>query len=89
MLLLIVAPEDYNAVTTTLTFDPDTSRNCVDFTGFEDGIVEPDENFTVSLTSGDDVVLTPDTAVVTIVEGVGKQLHARMVILCKVVKQTS
>ena len=48
------------------------TRRCVDFTGFEDGIVEPNENFTVTLTSGDEVDLTPDVAVVTIVEGVGK-----------------
>lgn len=50
------------------------STQCVNFTGREDGIVEPNENFTVNLTPrpGDDVVLDPSTAVVTIVEGVGK-----------------
>ena len=65
-ILLIAAPGDYNTVTITLTFDPDTSRNCVNFTGFEDGISEPDENFTVSLTGGNDVVFNPDMAVITI-----------------------
>ena len=49
------------------------TRQCVDFTGVEDGIVEPNENFTVTLTSDDEVDLTPDVAVVTIVEGVGEE----------------
>jgi hypothetical protein len=49
------------------------TRQCVEFTGKEDGIVESNENFTVTLTSGgDEVELNPDVAVVTIVEGVGK-----------------
>ena len=73
MYLLLTAPGDYNAVSRILTFSPSMSRQCVDFTGREDGIVEPNENFTVTLTTtGDDVVLDPDVAVVTIVEGVGK-----------------
>ena len=53
------------------------TRQCVEFTGIEDGIVEPNENFTVTLTSNDDVNLNPDVAVVTIVEGIGKRkLHS-------------
>ena len=56
----------------TLTFSPSMTRHCVEFTGKEDGIVEPNENFTVTLTSNDEVDLNPDVAVVTIVEGVGK-----------------
>ena len=67
------APGDYNTVTTTLTFDEQTSRNCVNFTGFEDNVVEPNENFTVILTNGDDVILIPDIAIVTIEEGEGKR----------------
>ena len=56
----------------TLIFSPSMTRHCVQFTGKEDGIVEPNENFTVTLTSNDEVDLNPDVAVVTIVEGVGK-----------------
>ena len=56
------------------------TRQCVDFTGVEDGIVEPNENFTVTLTSDDEVDLTPDVAVVTIVEGVGKVKKKRFII---------
>ena len=68
------APGDYNSVMTTLTFDENTERNCVDFTGFEDDVVDPNENFTVVLTGGDDVILMPDTAVVTIVDQIRKGL---------------
>ncbi len=69
----LVAPGDYDSLTTTLIFNPSMTRQCVEFTGKEDGIVESNENFTVTLTSGgDEVELNPDVAVVTIVEGVGK-----------------
>ena len=55
-----------------MTFDEDTNRNCVTFTGAEDNVVDPNENFTVILTSTDDVNLRPDTAVVTIVDQICK-----------------
>ena len=74
----LVAPGDYDSVTELLTFSPSMTRQCVEFTGKEDGIVEPNENFTVTLTSGDEVDLNPDVAVVTIVEGVGKQKLQRI-----------
>ena len=48
------------------------TRQCVEFTINEDFIIEPEENFTITLTSGDDVVLNPDVAVVTIVDGIGR-----------------
>ena len=66
--LFHAAPGDYKAVNRTLTFTPNTKRQCVNFTGLEDGINdESDENFTVTLTRGrDNVVLDPDMAVVTI-----------------------
>ena len=69
--IIIIAPGDYTPVATTLTFTPEMTRQCIEFTGREDDIVEPNENFTVTLTSEDDVVLTPDVAVVTIVEEFG------------------
>jgi hypothetical protein len=53
------------------------TKQCVEFTGKEDDIVESNENFTVTLTSGDEVELNPDVAVVTIVEGVGKAKVAK------------
>lgn len=64
--LFTTAQEDYNAVATTLTFATDTHKNCVNFTIYEDGIVELDENFSVILSSQDDVRLDPDVTVVTI-----------------------
>ena len=43
------------------------TSQCVDFTGLEDGNNnELDENFTVSLTSSDNVNLNLDMAVITI-----------------------
>ena len=43
------------------------TSQCVDFTSLEDGINdESEENFTVSLTSTDDVKLNPGMAVITI-----------------------
>ena len=66
------ASEDYNAITTELTFDGSNSRRCVEFTAFEDDVVDPNETFTVTLTGGNDVNLTPDTAIVTITDDVGK-----------------
>ena len=66
------APVDYNAISVELTFDESNSRRCVAFIAFEDDVVDPDETFTVTLTSGDDVNLTPDTAIVTIVDDVRK-----------------
>lgn len=74
---VFTAPEDYNAVTETLTFDQDNSRNCVEFTGFEDDVVDPNENFTVILTGGDDVTLIPDTAIVIILDQIRKTLLNR------------
>ena len=64
-------------MTEPLTFSPSLTRQCVEFTGKEDGIVEPNENFTVTLTSDDEVDLNPDVAVITIVEGVGKSKIAK------------
>ena len=75
------APGDYNAVSTVLIFDEDTSTNCVTFTGVEDNVVDPNENFTVVLTSQDDVILMPNMAVVTIVDQICKITY--MAAYCK------
>ena len=72
-IVIYAAPGDYNQITTTLIFDEDNSRRCVEFTGMEDDVVDPNENFTVILTGGDDVILVPDTTVVVIVDQIRKK----------------
>ena len=55
-----------------LIFDEDNSKRCVEFTGMEDDVDDPNENFTVILTGGESVILLPDTAVVVIVDQIRK-----------------
>ena len=48
------------------TFGPGSTRQCVGITVQEDGVVEGEEDFILTLNSTDDVVLVPDTATVVI-----------------------
>ena len=73
-MFISVAPADYNAITTVLTFSPSILRQCVNFTLPDDEIVEGQERFTVIIDSTDNVTLTPDIAVVEIEEGESKSL---------------
>ena len=60
---------DYTAVTTELTFDPDNSRGCVSIGLVNDSLLEPSEEFEVSLTTDEEqVTVDPDRAVVTILD---------------------
>ena len=60
---------DYTAVTTELTFDPDNSRGCVSIGLVDDSLLEPSEEFEVSLTTDEEqVTVDPDRAVVTILD---------------------
>lgn len=70
--LLLIAPADYNAIMTTLTFSPGVDRQCVNVTLPDDGIVEGEETFNVTLTSNDSILLVPETAMVVIEESSSK-----------------
>ena len=60
---------DYTAVTTELIFDPDNSRRCVSIGLVDDSLLEPSEEFEVSLTTDEEqVTVDPDRAVVTILD---------------------
>ena len=60
---------DYTALTTELTFDPDNSRRCVSIGLVDDSLLEPSEEFEVSLTTDEEqVTVDPDRAVVTILD---------------------
>lgn len=63
------APEDYDAISAELTFSASTTRICRNVSSVEDTIPESDEDFILSLTTTDgDVILTPDEAIVTIMD---------------------
>ena len=61
-------PHDFSAITTELTFDPNTSMVCTNISVRDDKIAENSENFTVMLSGSDSGVnfVSPTTAVVTI-----------------------
>ena len=68
----VAAPFDYNSVNTMLTFDPVTSRQCVQVSVAGDLIVETVEKFNVTISSTDDIILSPDVATVEIDEQTSK-----------------
>ena len=61
--MLATEPDDYTAITDMeLTFTADDVINtalCVNVTIVDDSIVEPEQSFTVSLTSNDPVQFVP------------------------------
>jgi hypothetical protein len=60
---------DYTAVTAELTFDPDRSRECVSIVLVDDSLLEPTEEFQVSLTTDEEqVIISPKRAVVSILD---------------------
>ena len=63
------AGEDYVATMTTVTFDPGEKMKEVGVTLLDDVILEGTEDFWVTVSSEEvDIVLTPRTAVMNIVE---------------------
>ena len=63
------AGEDYVATMTTVTFDPGERMKEVGVTLLDDVVLEGTEDFRVTLSSEEvDIVLTPGTAVVNILE---------------------
>ena len=60
---------DYTAITAELTFDPDNSRGCVSIELVDDSLLEPTEEFQVSLTTDEEqVIVSPERAVVSILD---------------------
>ena len=58
-LLLVSADSDYTTLMNyPFQFSPDVYTDCVNITILEDEIVEPDQSFTVSLSSNDPVSFT-------------------------------
>ena len=63
---------DYNPVSQVLTFDASTSRVCFITDTNEDGLLEDDETYLLSLTSNEPgLTLNPADATVTIVDNDG------------------
>ena len=70
------APGDYTTLVTELTFTADDgigSVQCVNVTIIDDEILEPDQSFTVSLSSSDPVVFGIDQASIVIGDNDGKK----------------
>ena len=75
-LVLPTAPTDYTGVTQPLMFDSGVGRVCFDVPTTGDSISEDTETFRVSIISVTDSlvsVVTPDSAVVRIIEEDGEQ----------------
>ena len=62
-----MAGSDYSSESESLSFSASTTRQCVDITILADGLVEPDESFSINLVDpSPDVVLDVSMATVTI-----------------------
>ena len=67
--LLPTAPADFTEVTAVWTFSDTVSEQNVSVSTAEDDILEGDQTFAVSLTTGNtDVMLDPDAAEVTVAD---------------------
>ena len=63
------APEDYESISSELTFDPMRSRVCIFVAIQDDDLLESVEEIGVSLTTEEDqVILSPDVAVIAITD---------------------
>ena len=57
----------------TFTFSKDNTQKCFDVSILDNNINEPEKKFLVMLTTGDpEITLSPDTAVITIIDNDGK-----------------
>ena len=66
---------DYSSVNSSLSFSASTTRQCVDITILADGLVEPDELFSVNLTPlSPAVILGTSMATVTITDSDSKSI---------------
>ena len=69
------APGDYNPIVEDLTFSASVTRVCVNVISVADSILEDNENFTLAITlttAGAVDRLTPDQAIITIIDSGGK-----------------
>ena len=74
---MYIAPDDYTAVSPQhLTFTSAPSQMCITVNISEDGVVEPTESFTVTLSSSDPAVQQslPSSTSVTITDTTSKYL---------------
>ena len=70
---LYLAPDDYANISQAVTFSSAPSQMCVPVSISDDGLVEEDEFFTVSLESTDpDVNITQPSANFTIIDSTSK-----------------
>ena len=61
--------DDYMPLTFTFTFDDQSSRSCIDVITIGDTILENDEEFTLTLSTSDNMIeLRPDAATVSITD---------------------
>ena len=68
-------PEDYEALSSELTFDSDQDRACVSIRLEDDDALENTEELQVSLTTEEEpVILNPDMAVVSILDIDGERV---------------
>ena len=75
VIICILAPDDYTAVTVVLTFTPMESRVCYNVSIENDVVYEGPDDFEVVLRSNDNLInLSPDTALITIVDDDGNNL---------------
>ena len=64
---MIIAPDDFTAITSTFTFNETQSQDCATITISQDSIVENNENFTGNLDiSASRIALSPDVSEITI-----------------------
>ena len=66
---VLIAPDDYTAISEDLTFSATEMRICRDVTSVEDDILEDDEDLILTLSTDDpSIVLGPSEATVTILD---------------------
>ena len=72
-LILFTAPDDYVSTSSDLTFSQSSSRECVNVSIVNDDELENEEEFRLTLTTGEDKVnLIPDSTTVRITDDDGE-----------------
>ena len=72
---LLAEDLDYSSVSSSLSLSAPTTRQCANITILADGLVEPDEMFSVNLTTvSSDVIIITSMADVTIIDSDRKSL---------------
>ena len=72
---LLAEDLDYSSVSSSLSLSASNTRQCASITILADGLVEPDEMFSVNLTTvSSDVIIITSMANVTIIDSDSKSL---------------